>query len=55
MAVIFPVDPIDQQEFVVDNRTYVYNATKGYWRLAVISEFIPQAQLNLYKLTVMRQ
>jgi hypothetical protein len=37
MAVIFPVDPIDQQEFVVNNRTYVYNATKGYWRLAIIA------------------
>ena len=31
MAINFPVNPTDGQQFTVGSKVYIYNATKGFW------------------------
>ena len=37
MAINFPQNPTDSQEFQVNGKTYVYNATVGIWQLSSIA------------------
>jgi hypothetical protein len=57
MVIKFPSNPTDGQVFDIQGKTYIYNINKGYWRakLNFTVASIPQAQLNLYKLSLMRQ
>ena len=53
----FPANPVDQQVFEINGKRYVYIASKTYWRAKInyLVPPIPQAELNLYKLSLMRQ
>jgi len=57
MQINFPNNPVDGEIFDFGGKTYIYNDSKGYWRAKVnyLTASIPQAQLNLYKLSLMGQ
>lgn len=56
----FPSNPVDQQTYQAETGvTYIYDGIKGYWRAKVnyfnLTESLTRSQLNIYKLTLMRQ
>ena len=47
MAINFPNNPTDGQQYQVGGRTFLYNATKGYWYVKAPSDITVDASAGL--------